>query len=145
VKSWREDASQQAQDDLDALLSAGLGFAQGQLEQHGAFFPFAVGIVADTGEPQLIAAVPERGGEQPDSLKVIDECVRALTEGRSALRAGAIVSDVLANDSDAIRVELEHADGIAIAALLPYAKRRLGKKLRYADVVAQDGVRRIWA
>jgi hypothetical protein len=143
MTSWREDATQQTQDDLDALLTAGLGFAQQLLEKHGEFFPFAVGISLE-GDAELIAAVPEGAGEQPDSLEVIDECVRALGEARTALRAGAIVSDVLANGSDAIRVEMEHAEGIAIAALLPYGTRRLGKKLRYGDLVAQDGAARIW-
>jgi len=60
VTSWRETTSQQAQEDLDALLELTLPFAQQQLAEHGEFFPFAAAVGAD-GAPRLIAADPGLG------------------------------------------------------------------------------------
>src|SRR5205823_540247 len=48
-------------------------------------------------------------------------------------------------DGDAVRVELEHAEGQAIAVLLPYKKKRLGRGLEFQSLRAGTGSRQIWA
>lgn len=56
----------------------------------------------------------------------------------------AVCFDVWLPDSDAIRVELEHRDGQAIAVLLPYKKKRLGRGFDYQDLRAAATDKMVW-
>jgi len=145
MTSWRDTASPQAQQDLDTLLDAALGFAQQQLATRGEFFPYAV-TIDTTGQVETIAARPDPTNERPTSADVVTACFGALTEKRTVIHAGAVVADVRVRDldSDAIQVDLEHADGHALTVLLPYAKKRLSKKVEFGQLRAQTGQRQIW-
>jgi hypothetical protein len=143
MTSWRETTSQQAQEDLDALLELTLPFAQQQLAEHGEFFPFAAAVGAD-GTPRLIAADPGLG-ERPTSRDVLDQLVGGLREQAGDIRAAALVADVRVGESDAARVELEHRDGQAICVLLPYKRRRLRCGVDYGELGAAPGQPRIWS
>jgi hypothetical protein len=143
MTSWRETTSQQAQEDLDALLELTLPFAQQQLAEHGEFFPFAAAVGAD-GTPRLIAADPGLG-ERPTSRDVLDQLVGGLREQAGDIRAAALVADVRVGESDAARVELEHRDGQAICVLLPYKRRRLRRGVDYGELGAAPGQPRIWS
>jgi hypothetical protein len=142
MASWRENASPQAQQALDELLNVALGFAQQQLAKHGEFFPYAAAIGLD-GKPELVATRPSHAGEQPASLDVIGACISALADKRDQIQAAAIVADVRSGDSDAIKVDLEHADGQALSVLLPYRKTTAGQP-EYGQIRAQAGHPQIW-
>lgn len=144
MTSWRDASSPEAQEQLDELLNVVLPFAQQELEKHGEFFPYAAAIGAD-GEPELIAARPAGGGERPASADVIDACLDALAAKRERIRAAAVVADVRTADGDAIRVELEHAEGQAIAVFVPYSKKRFGRGVDYGDLRAQPGRPQVWS
>jgi hypothetical protein len=124
MASWRDSASQQCQDDLDSLLSVTLPFAQQMLGKSGEFYPFAAAVTVG-GEARLTAPEPGRD-DHPASADIRSSLFDALRQDRADLRAVAICSDVRLPDSDAVRVELEHRDGQAMAVLLPYKKKRLG-------------------
>jgi len=144
MTSWREGASTQAQTDLDGLLNPALGFAQQQLENHGEFFPFAVVVRADGGT-EMVAARSDVQDDRPASADVIDACRSTLAEQRNRLRAAAVVADVrLPGGGDAIRVELEHTEGPALAVVLPYAKKRFGRGIDFGQLQAAAGTRHIW-
>jgi hypothetical protein len=77
----------------------------------------------------MIAARPDPEDEHPRSADVAASCFGALADRRSTMRAGAVVTDVCMGDGgDAIRVDVEHAEGQALTALLPYTKKRLSKR-----------------
>jgi hypothetical protein len=143
MTSWRETTSQQAQEDLDALLELTLPFAQQQLAEHGEFFPFAAAVGAD-GAPRLIAADPGRG-ERPASTDVLDQLVGGLREQAGDIRAAALVADVRVGESDPARAELEHRDGQAICVLLPYKRRRLRRGVDNGELGAAPAQPRIWS
>jgi hypothetical protein len=126
--SWRESASQRAQDDLDGLLGAALPFAEKMLDKHGEFFPYAVVLGAD-GQPRMVAGHP--GGERPASADVLAVLVDGLRAQRDEIRAAA-------------RVELEHREGHALVALQPYRKKRLRRGVEYADMLGSDGTPQVW-
>ena len=140
--SWRDDASEQAQDDLDGLLNAALPFAQQQLDAHGEFFPYGVAVDVG-GAPRLFAGDPG-DGEQPASLDVLEVLVEGLRSDRDGLRAVALVSDVRLSTADAVRVELEHREGPAMAVLLPYRPSESGHGVDYGGLAAAEARRQIW-
>ncbi|MCP3883154.1 MAG: hypothetical protein GY701_32860 [Sulfitobacter sp.] len=142
MTSWRDSASQQAQDDLDELLNASLPFAQQLLDRHGEFFPFAATMTA-SGETRLVAGDPDQG-EQPNSTDVLQTLAAGLRSELDQLRATALISDLRLVDSDAVRVELEHSEGHALAVLLRYKKRRLRRGADYGDLAAAPADRQIW-
>jgi hypothetical protein len=106
-------------------------------------FPFAAAVDVD-GEPRLISADPSLG-ERPASIDVLDQLVGGLREQAGDLRAAALVADVRAGESDAVRVELEHRDGQAICVLLPYKRKRLRRGVDYGELAAAPGRQHIWA
>lgn len=143
MTSWRDSTSQQTQDDLDELLGIVLPFAQDRLAAHGEFFPFGAARGID-GEDRLLAADPALG-QHPASQVVLDTLLAGAKSDADNIRALARVADVMANGSDAIRVELEHRDRVALTVLLPYKRNRFTKRVTYRGLSAQEGNLRVWA
>lgn len=71
--------------------------------------------------------------------------MEALAEKRERIQAAAIVADVSTPEGDAIRVELEHVEGHALAVLLPYSRKRFGRGVNYGELRAQAGRPQVWA
>ena len=143
MSSWREDASARAQEDLDALLDMVLPFAQQQLASHGGFFPYGA-YIGLGGVAEFVAIYSD--SEHPDAAKMFEDSFLALAARRDVIRAAAVAVDVRIGGgvSDAISVNLEHAEGHAITVLLPYSKARFGKRIKYGSMSAQAGEHRIW-
>lgn len=142
VTTWRNEASPQAQIDLDELLGAALGFAQKQLDAHAEFYPYAVVVDVD-GQQRMVSA--DSGSDRPKSSELITTLVGKLSEQRDQLRGAAIVADVrLPAKGDAVRVTLEHAEQVALTVLLPYRRRRFGRGVDYGDLQAGVAVAFVW-
>jgi hypothetical protein len=143
MSSWRDTASAQCQSDLDGLLNASLPFAQQMLAKHGEFFPYAASVSA-SGEVGLAAG--HTGSERPASTEVLELLYEGFRGRAGDLRAVAIVSDVRLRETgeDAISIELEHREGLAMVLLLRYKKRRFGGPA-YGNMTAEAGSRRIWS
>jgi hypothetical protein len=144
VTSWRDSASETAQTDLDNLLNAVLPFATEKLDKHGEFSPFGAAVTTE-GEIRLLAADP--GDEQPPSQQVLDMLIAGAQSERESLRAVGLVSDVSLSEprTDAVRAELEHSEGPAMAVHLPYKKKRLGRGIEYGSLMAAASERRVWS
>ena len=143
MTSWRDTTSAEAQEQLDGLLGVALGFAQQQLAKQGEFFPYAAVIDAG-GEARMVAARPPGDDENPASADVIATLVAGLRDQRDQLAASAVVADVTIPSGDAIRVELEHAEGQALTTLLPYTKPATGEGVDFGEIQAQAGERQVW-
>ncbi len=143
--SWRDSVSQSCQDDLDRLLQEALPFAKQQLTKYGEFYPYAIELL-NSGESRIAAAY--EGSEHPASTDLLKMLYKVLSTKADELRGAAIISDVRIKDSggDAIRVEVEHREGVAMAVLLPYRvqKKVLGGEIAYGDMLGENAERRIW-
>jgi hypothetical protein len=143
MTSWRDDTSDQVQDDVQNLIDAVLPFAQQQLDRHGGFFPFGATIDSE-GEVTMIAEFSDPSDE-PDSKAILQSLYRGVQEQATELRAAVFVSDVTTSDGDAIRAEVEHREGTALVVLSPYSKRRLRKAKAYGELELLPGEPRLWA
>jgi hypothetical protein len=152
MSSWSENASPLALRALDELLGVAVGHAQQELVDHGEFIPYGAAIGLG-GQPELVFARPAYGGDEP--LDVIDACMAALHEKQHLIQAAAIVADISTPEGDAIKVDLEHAEGHAITVLFPYRKtegsrrRRLfggpaGHEIEYGEMQELDGEPQLW-
>ena len=124
-------------------MNSALPFATQQLERRGEFFPYGVAL-DDAGEVRIIAADPGLG-ERPESVAVLATMVDGLRRERDRLRAVAIVADVRVSGGDAVRVELEHSEGHAIAVLLPYTKKRFGRGVEFGPLAGASGTSQVWS
>lgn len=143
MSSWRDSASEEAQADLDGLLNATLPFAQQMLDKKGEFIPFGASVAVDGGV--AMAAGDPGQGEHPRSNDVLATLLEGFRSGRQVLRAVALVADVRVDGSNAVRVELEHRDGHAMALLLPYKRKRFGRGVEYGVLHAGTSGRQVWA
>lgn len=143
MTSWGDSASEQASADFDSLLSPSLGFAKQQLDTKGEFYPYAV-VVDSAGQVRMVGS--DIGEERPASADVISSLVGAISAQRDEYRAVALVSDVHLRDkaTDAIRVTLEHADGLNFAVVLPYETDELGVSNEYGDLALGRSNASIW-
>jgi hypothetical protein len=75
-------------------------------------------------------------------LRLLGEGARA---DRERLRAVAFAVDVsLPDRSDAVRVELEHREGVVLEILVPYRRRRFGGKLTLGEMSVSQGDAQVW-
>jgi hypothetical protein len=101
-------------------------------------------LVSGEGEASLTSADPGVGGH-PASDAVLANLYEGARANAVNTRAVAFVADVRANGSDAVRVELEHREGMALVVLLPYTRSRFKKALTFGQMSAATGETRIWS
>ncbi|MGQ0844198.1 MAG: hypothetical protein ACT4QF_08685 [Sporichthyaceae bacterium] len=143
MTSAHDEPSEEAQGELNGLLNVSLDVAAEQLTTVGEFYPYAVAVGLD-GQPRLVT--PDMGTEEhPDSSVVLERCIEALVAARKDFRASAVIVDVRLNDADtdAIRVDLEHAEGLSLRILLPYVKSA-DDGLVFGEMQAEQAVRAVW-
>ena len=150
MTSWRDDTSQQAQDELDDLLDVSLRAARQRLDDVGEFYPFAV-TIAEVGRVGVLTPQVQTGPRAvADVAEVFELCWTTLRGEADTARAAAVVTNVGGPDGDAIAVALEHREGPAIEVFLPYVAqgKTNGKKPpqrhRFGELQAAPGQSRIW-
>ncbi|GAB3925783.1 hypothetical protein GCM10029976_019540 [Kribbella albertanoniae] len=141
MDSWRDTASEEAQEALDDLFEAALELAEMQVAKQGGFNPFAVTVTAEG-----VASV-EMTYEEPDISRIFDVLWDGLRAQRDEVAAVAVVADVRIDEdgwTDGIRVEAEHREGIALEIVAPYRRRRLRRSVELGEFGLSEGQRRVW-
>ena len=139
---WRATTSRRAQDDLDTLFVDSLQAAATSLAENDTFAPFML-VIGEAGDKGM------RVPRDPPTGRSEDELVRLLqvTNDQLALRARATVLDVVASapfSGDAIKVKLEHREGIAIDMLVPYMADHGSVTIDAESADAASGRRLLW-
>jgi hypothetical protein len=123
-------------------LAAVLPFAEQTLSKYGEMLPFGAAVSSD-GLLELLASDPG-AGDRPESevvLRALHDGARAASRDR---RAFAFAADVRLNAGDAVRVELEHRERVAIVVLVPYSRSRLKKKVAFGQISGGMGRPNVW-
>ena len=131
--------------ELETLMNHVVPFAQQMLGTHGEFYPYG-GVLTPLGEIELIGT--EDGHGQLTSQAAISMLLTAFRERAISgiCKATALVADVRAlpedaeEETNAIRVSLEHASGLAIDVFIPYEIGEQGQ-IRYGELFARQGER----
>src|SRR5215213_11796881 len=135
-------------DEIQELLNFLLPYAEQMLSQHGEFYPYAAALDSD-GE--LNAVGTDLDDESPD----VSELLLALHQGlreraaEGAIRASGIAADVNLTDpdsgetTDAVQVELDHADGDPVDIYVPYESE--GDAIKFGELVAAEGREPVFA
>jgi hypothetical protein len=145
MADWRDDASDEVQDDFDRLAEVTLAAARSFLDLEGQFLPFPMAIKTD-GELAPIGREQPKPPTAPDVEEVMDGLVGLFRDRRGSIRALAIGTDVLIPDEmmDAIEVRLEHQSGLALKILVPYTIDSLDDSYLYEEPRITPGDRIIW-
>lgn len=129
-------------------MNAVLPVAERMLKQYGEFYPYG-GCMRLDGSITHIGAT-DADTDHPKSRDVIFVLKDSLREmaNRRECKAVAMVFDVsttLPNGgkSDAIQVNIEHADGCSVEVFLPY--RLADGELIYGDTLVQQGKHEIFS
>lgn len=113
-------------EELNALVSALLPFAQHMVQHHGAFLPFGAVVtsgnvvIAEAGFDDVAASVPER-------VEKIRTALRNHASDRACAAVAYCMDIKLSNlntgeVTDAVHVVFEHRSGEAFDVVFPYEK-----------------------
>jgi len=139
--AWRDDISEGAQSDLDTVFSQAALLARTLLMRNREFFPFAATIGAK-GAVGLSTPVPD--STTPTVHDVIEAITTELRRDKAGKRAYAIVALArTADGGEAVRIELEHKEGIALLIGMPVVRGESGA-VTFGDMAAHQGQRLVW-
>jgi hypothetical protein len=129
-------------EEIEQLLNFLLPFAEDLLQRHGEFYPYAATMATD-GEVSAVAV--DLGDERPDVgdllLELHAQARKQAADG--SIRASGIAAAVTLTDpdsgeeTDAVQVELDHADGEAVDIYVPY--ETAGDEIKFGELVAAQG------
>lgn len=138
MSSWRDQTSEEVQEDVDLLVGAALDVSENVLNDTGELRPFFIGVQTD-GEKAMGSI-----GNDAEASELVERLIRSLKHNRDKYRAVAIVKDVALREqgTDAIWVDICHSDGISMTCYLPY--RRVDGTLMTGDMGAQGCANHLW-
>jgi hypothetical protein len=127
-------------EEIEQLLNYLLPVAEEQLNKDGAFLPYAAMLDTD-GEVKSVSA--ESGPEDVGDLLLALHTELREQAAEGAIRASGIAADVTLTDpdsgdvTDAVQLELDHADTEAVDVYVPYANGEAG--IKFGELVAAAG------
>ena len=130
-----------AKDEIEELLNFLLPVAEEELSKAGEFYPYAAMVAAD-GELKAVSAAAGEVPEVADLLVALHEELRAHAADGS-IRASGIAADVTLTDpdsgetTDAVQLELDHADGDPVDIYVPY--ETVGNEVKFGELVTAAG------
>ena len=135
-------------EEIQELLNFLLPQAERMLGQQGEFYPYAAAVESD-GSIEPVAPAVDDGN--PDVGNILVALHRDLREqaAEGAIRASGIAADVTLTDpdsgetTDAVQLELDHADADAVDIYVPYVSSSEG--VTFGELVAAEGREPVFA
>jgi hypothetical protein len=128
-------------EEIELLLNFLLPSAEERLKEDGEFHPYAA-MVASDGEVMSVSGVLGDAPDVADLLVALHEELRGRA-AEGAIRASGIAADVTLTDpdsgetTDAVQVELDHAETDAVDIYVPYESA--GEEVKFGELVAAAG------
>ena len=131
-----------ATEEIQELLNFLLPHAERLLNQHGEFYPYAAAVDSDG---DLAPVPPLVETDDPDVGDILVALHAELRDqaAEGSIRASGIAADVTLTDpdsgetTDAVQVELDHADSDAVDIYVPYETKPDG--IQFGQLVAAQG------
>ncbi len=126
----QQDLYSQAKQDFQVVSEPLFDFAEQQVRRRGAFVPF--GAVLD-GSAKVSLHAASSGADRASCLELLPLLHEGLrSRDREGVRAVAVCEWVKitpegSSQTDAIKVLVEHANGLTVAFYLPMRRKMLGK------------------
>jgi hypothetical protein len=148
IESGQGIAMAEPTDEIQELLNFLLPYAERMLSEHGEFYPYAAALDSD-GE--LNAVGTDLDDDSPDVGEVLLALHQGLREraAEGEIRASGIAADVTLTDpdsgetTDAVQVELDHAEADAVDIFVPYETEAEG--IKFGELVAAEGREPVFA
>jgi hypothetical protein len=129
-------------EEIQQLLDVLLPHAEQMLNEHGEFYPYAAALDAEGDVSAVAAGIEADDPDVGDILVALHEGLREQAE-QGVIRASGIAADVTLTDpdsgetTDAVQVELDHAEGDAVDVYVPYESAGAG--IKFGELVAAQG------
>jgi hypothetical protein len=131
-----------AERDFTAMWRAALPIARDMLDQQRRVIPFAVAVSNEGGVSSVGVDLPAR--RRPPPRQMLVAVYRELAAKADDLRAVATVTDFDIQGGDAVVIALEHRDGTALIARVPFVRRREGGPIVFGELEPHPGSPRLW-
>jgi hypothetical protein len=136
-------------EEIQEILSFLLPYAERMLNEHGEFYPYAAAL--DSGGELNAVATDVDDDDTTDVSEVLLALHQGLREraAEGAIRASGIAADVTLTDpdsgetTDAVQVELDHAEADAVDIFVPYETEAEG--IKFGELVAAEGREPVFA
>jgi hypothetical protein len=131
-----------ASDEIQELVNFLLPHAERMLNEHGEFYPYAAAVDSAGSIEPVGPAVESDDPDVGDILVALHADLREQA-AEGAIRASGIAADVTLTDpdsgetTDAVQIELDHAEGDALDVYVPY--EREGEGVKFGELVAAQG------
>jgi hypothetical protein len=129
-------------EEIQELLNFLLPHAERMLNEHGEFYPYAAALDSGGSIEPVGPAVETDDPDVSDILVALHADLREQA-AEGAIRASGIAADVTLTDpdsgetTDAVQLELDHAEGDALDVYVPY--EREGSGVKFGELVAAEG------
>jgi len=129
-------------EEIQELLNFLLPQAERMLGEQGEFYPYAAAVESDGSIEPVGPAVDDGNPDVGDILVALHRDLREQA-AEGAIRASGIAADVTLTDpdsgetTDAVQLELDHADADAVDIYVPYVSS--GEGVTFGELVAAEG------
>lgn len=142
VVDWRRRVAGPAADDFDHVMSGVLSAVDAVLERRET--PPPCGLAVSQAGDLVDLGARSWLGASSSPREVVADLYRIARAEAVACRAVALAQVGRSSGGLALRVDLEHADGVAVTVVLPYTYSRLRRSYVAGEPVVSEGSRRVW-
>ena len=135
-------------EEIQELLNFLLPQAERMLGEQGEFYPYAAAVESDGSIEPVAPAVDNGNPDVGDILLALHNDLREQA-AEGSIRASGIAADVTLTDpdsgetTDAVQLELDHADADAVDIYVPYTSSSEG--VQFGELVAAEGREPVFA